>query len=786
MQKFAAWGRQLACIFAAVVLLAVQAFALDEAKISDAEQLAGATRAELQDIRSAINSPIVTNDKLSEYRTTLDKLRAGVSAAASSLAEPATELKEQISKLPQAPADGQVETPELSAQRKLLNDINNRLTGAQSQLQILAVEIDQTSGQVLANQRDRFFQQVFEPNSSILSPGLWGAAFEGIGSTASLTARLIAESWRSAPARTLWFQGLLLAAVIALLSLIWRLGLSVWRVRFSQHEAGAVPPNLLRLWRVLWSVVGTGLISWLAVFFVISFMRQTGILTPRLLELVRGLGSFFIQSVTAVVLINRLASPKQPMWRLIPIDDGSARGFAFAGYVCAVLAAASQAFSRIADVIYLPVNNAIAVSAVLSLFMLVSMALATNNLRDRSGSPSAPATRLYYNWARNFRLPVWVALIVAAASLLFGYIALADYVLFRLFATLALVSMLFLIEYTAEAAVQSALDPSTPVGTFVRRATGWSTKAIERGGLIFRTVVDILLLLFGLPALIALWAVNWIDFRALANRVFFSFEIGNVTISPWTVLLVVVLFAAGISLTKLLVRWLDRRILSRAHLERGVQESVRIGASYAGYVFAGAFALSAAGIDFSSLALIAGALGVGIGFGLQSIVNNFVSGIILLAERPVRVGDWIVTSAGEGLVKRINVRSTEIETFDGCSVIVPNSTLITEPVKNWTLGNSIGRVAAAVTVPYTVNAEEVRALLLDILTSHKKVLNFPEPTVTAGKLGTLGVDFELKGMVADVFESVQVASDLRMSILKEFAERDIPVAQPSYVLQSNA
>lgn len=785
MQKLAVWAWRTFLALSALILFALPAAALDESKISDAEQTAATTRAMLQDIRSAVSSPIITNDKLAEYRTTLDRLRANVVSATSSLDAPSAELKEQISKLPQAPTEGQVETPELSAQRKLLTDINNRLTGAQSQLQLLGVELDQASGQVLATQRDRFFQQVFEPNNSIFAPSLWASAFEGLNTTSSRTKAVLSDSWRAAPSRTLWFQGLLLAAVIGLLATIWRLGVSVWRVRFSQAETVASPPNLLRLWRVLWSVAGTALIVWLVAFFSISFMRQTGILTPRLLELARAFGGFAISSVTSIVLINRLASPKQQPWRLIPIDDKSARHFAVAGYICAGLAAASQAFSRVADVIYLPVNNAIAVSAVLSLAMLVFMALATNNLRDRSTNSTAPATRLYYNWARSFRLPVWAALIVAASSLIFGYIALADYLLFRLFSTLALVSILFLIEYTAEAAVQAALDAATPLGKFVRNVTGWSGKAIERTGLIFRTAVDILLLLIGLPSLIALWAVNWIDFRALANRIFFSFEIGNVTISPWTILLVVVLFLAGISLTKLLVRWLDRRILSRAHLERGVQESVRIGTSYAGYVLAGAFALSAAGIDFSSLALIAGALGVGIGFGLQSIVNNFVSGIILLAERPVRVGDWIVTNAGEGLVKRINVRSTEIETFDGCSVIVPNSTLVTEPVKNWTLGNSIGRVAVAVTVPYTVNAEEVRVLLLEILMAHPKVLSFPEPTVTAARLGQLGIDFDLKGMVADVFEAVHVAGDLRMTILKEFSARGVPVAQPSYVLQSN-
>ena len=135
---------------------------------------------------------------------------------------------------------------------------------------------------------------------------------------------------------------------------------------------------------------------------------------------------------------------------------------------------------------------------------------------------------------------------------------------------------------------------------------------------------------------------------------------------------------SGIAVTKLFVGWLNRRILLETRIDKGVQDLVRKGATYAGYIIAAGLPLRRLAWEFSNLALVAGALGVGIGFGLQSIVNNFVSGLYPLAERPIRVGDWVSIPAGEGLVKKINVRATEIETFDGCSIIVPNSNLITE------------------------------------------------------------------------------------------------------------
>jgi potassium-dependent mechanosensitive channel len=225
--------------------------------------------------------------------------------------------------------------------------------------------------------------------------------------------------------------------------------------------------------------------------------------------------------------------------------------------------------------------------------------------------------------------------------------------------------------------------------------------------------------------------------------------------------------AIGITATRYFTHWLERRVLSETQLDKGVRDSLRAATGYAGYSLAAAFALTAAGLDFSSLALVAGALGVGIGFGLQSIVNNFVSGLILLAERPVRVGDWVVTNAGEGIVKKINVRSTEIETFDNCTIIVPNSNLISEAVRNWTHRDSVGRFGINLTFNHTSDADVVSKTLMTIIQSHPKVMRHPQPLVQLSKISTTGFEFDVRGHIQDVFEAAQVTSDLRMQIAKQ-------------------
>jgi small-conductance mechanosensitive channel len=199
---------------------------------------------------------------------------------------------------------------------------------------------------------------------------------------------------------------------------------------------------------------------------------------------------------------------------------------------------------------------------------------------------------------------------------------------------------------------------------------------------------------------------------------------------------------------------------------------------------AGVFALTAAGVDVSSLAIIAGALGLGIGLGLQSSINNFVSGIILLAERPIRVGDWASLPEGEGIVRRINVRSTEIETFDSCSIILPNSALVTEPVKNWTHNDDMGRFSIDVVVDYETDPEIMRKLLLDATRAHPKVLSHPAPTVLLTSFGKSGLEFVVRAFVGDVLLGTQVASDIRFSLLSRFRDEGISIAQPVAVLQA--
>lgn len=218
--------------------------------------------------------------------------------------------------------------------------------------------------------------------------------------------------------------------------------------------------------------------------------------------------------------------------------------------------------------------------------------------------------------------------------------------------------------------------------------------------------------------------------------------------------------------------------MARGKVDTGVRNSIRTVIGYAGLALAGLVSVSAAGIDLSNLALIAGGLSLGIGFGLQNVVSNFVSGLILLAERPFKAGDWIVAGPVTGTVKKISVRATEIETFQRQTVILPNSELINSAVGNWTHRNKTGRVEIPIGVAYGSDVRRVHAMLLELAQSHPMVLKNPEPFVLFSGFGDSSLNFEMRVFLADINNTGTVQNDLRFGIVELFQREGIEIPFP--------
>ena len=687
------------------------------------------------------------------------------------LAASTQRLAELTPKSGEAAPTTDVAAKELESEKKKHDRLDANLRAARAML----LEADDLGTRISAARRQLFAQRTFTQSSSVLSPRLWTAVWREVPVDAEVMRSLIGNWLDAIGERLTLVEKIEMAAgVIALALAAAPLGWLARRFVYRDPAAGA-PSRLRRALAAAWTFA----------IFAAFPLAGLGVLAGALDSLdlsdpsMQGVVDAVFAAARVLIGVNALGrgvlAPGRAAWRLAPMSDRTAGIVYRLAMTIAAIWAVERLIEPAADAVA-SLNIAVAGRGVGALAAALAIAYALRKLgaqpAEAQGSPQREA------WAP-LRTLGWAAALTIFAAALTGYIAFATFLVNQAIYLSVVGAALVIADIIVQDGTAAILKPEAPFGARLLAMVGLRRSVLAQIVVILQGAARLAVLVVAFAAVLKPWGVQSQDMFGALRSAYFGFSIGGLTLSLSSMIGAAVVFAVVVFFTRLIQNWLGSRLLPQTRLDAGVRNSVRTISGYIGVIVAVLLAGAQIGLDVQKLALIAGGLSVGIGFGLQTIANNFVSGLILLWERTIRVGDWVVVGTEQGFVRAINARATEIETFDRGSLIVPNSNLVSGVVKNWVHNDRVGRIIVSVNIAYESDLDQVRDLMVAAAKAQDQVLAIPAPTVLFAEFGDWYLKFNLICFVDDIEFAERTRSDINFDVLRRMREAGLRIAYPA-------
>lgn len=724
-----------------------------------------AWRSFAQRVESQLDGRQITSEQLAELRAELVMFRTRFLAAQDANQTRIASLREQIAALGPPPEDGATEAPEIAERRAELAEQLTALQAPGIAAQEAFRRADGLIRQIDTTLRERDAEALLTLWPSPVNPVNWVAAADAVWGTSFVFGTqvlgVVDDPARMRELRSNLPVTLLLLVVSGFVLLRGRRWIEQIVARWLSDGGSRRGKRVLALLLSLTQII----VPVTAVFAISIALELSSLLGTASDAVTTGLWVAGIAYFTARWAGRQMFPVEDTTSAPLDLPANRRREGRFWANMIGLALAVSALFEE-----FFPVEtNSDAANAVLAFPILVFIGLVLVRIGMLLGQHSQA---IHSDSARDVRfidrmISVLgkIVMVIGAGAPLFaavGYVQAAEALLYSTVTSLGLiVVLLFLMQLDedvycvvtkSEEGADSALIPS---------------------------LFNFALVILSLPVFALIWGVRPTELLEFLQVLREGFRIGDTRISPTNILSFVVVFSIGFVLTRILQGALESSVLPKTKIDKGGQKAIISGTGYVGIFIAALVAISTAGIDLSGLAIVAGALSVGIGFGLQNIVSNFISGVILLIERPVAEGDWIEVGGTMGTVRSISVRSTVIETFDRTDVIVPNADLIQGTVTNWTRYNSLGRISIPVGVAYGVDTRKVARILQEIGENEPLALVDPAPQVHFVDFGADSLNFELRMVLSDVGFGMSVRTELRHQIVERFKEEgiEIPFAQ---------
>ncbi|WP_443098586.1 DUF3772 domain-containing protein [Variovorax sp. CCNWLW225] len=705
--------------------------------------------------------------QINEIGTQADKF---VAARTGELAD----LNARLGELGNPPAAGTTEDPDITRQRARLTKERNALDADIRLARLLAIDVRQRSTELLTQRRALFEAQITERAPSPLGGEFWRdlreawpSDLERLSALASGLQDGLALAMQQDGARTAVLGALLLAVLLAILG-NWVAEHLLTRIAARLLPAGRLRRSLL----VIAIVASHVLLVAIAAHGFVWVLEEYATWEQQARKAMRSMAQALVFMAFVIGLGRALLATRRPTWRLPPIPDAMATRLAALPWLVALVAALAWTPAEINQLVNASFAAVVATHVLTALVLTALVGAVMYRLKAlRADAPEAGLPER----------PMWVGLLVACIGVLIvtiwvlvavGYVALASFLASQLTWSGIVAAAFYVLFKFADDVFMAGVSSRSTFGQRLQKSFGLAPQTLDQAATVLSGLSRVALFFYMLIALAAPLGTGPGEVFQRSGKFGTGVKVGEFQLVPGAIFSAIAVALVGFIVLRVFKRWLARSYLPSTQFEPGMQSSITTLLGYVGGILVVAFSLSALGIGIERIAWVASALSVGIGFGLQAIVQNFISGLILLAEQPVKVGDWVVLGTTEGDVRRINVRATEIQLGDRSTVIVPNSEFITKTVRNMTLANAEGRVLIRLPLPLTTDAQRVRDLILEACRAHEGVLETPAPSLTLEGIEGGLLIFQAIAYVPSPRLAGSVRSDLLFTILERLrAER---------------
>ncbi len=688
--------------------------------------------------------------------------------------------QKQLEALGDEPQDDTEELEEMAQKRKEFKNNVAILKNRIAETDILQVKIDELNILILNSRNQKLIGSLVNKQSALIEPQTFISSIKLI----------VGFFWDIVKSPIVWYQNDLneqaknyvlsyvIPIVFILVIALW-IGLLLRRLIMNNlgYRSDIDNPRYgQKILAAIFVAVAYGVIPSMIIGSFLLWLIGTKIFTIGLFGIVLNSTLFYFLYVILARAIARVTfAPYNEKWRLMNVSTPKAIDIVKALYLSIVLIGSISLLEHIAITSKYSkelLNVLITISCAVKAFvitLLVSKIFSSNDAvapsksdDDDTDESISLSTKIVFTSA--------IISIITFGISVFGYPELSAYILNRIILTAIILCVFLIIHRLLSEVMKRILLLGFWGKTFkIRRKV--LSKVNFGLGLLLNPIIALLFIFVALN----LWGLSGSFIIHVAKKILFGFKIGGIQISLIAIILGIVVFFASLAAVKFAKNHLTNNVFAKLNMDEGIKHSLSSGISFVGFIISILLAVTVMGADLTNLAVIAGALSVGIGFGLQNIINNFVSGIIILFERPFKVGDWVILDNQEGTIKQINIRSTELETFNRTSVIIPNATLLSSSIINLTHGNNWTRQTIKVGVAYGSDVKKVTEILLDCAKNSKKVLKNPAPYVLFQNFGPSSLDFELRCYSSNIWNGWDIPSDLRYEINKRFIEEKIEI-----------